>query len=122
MKNVKTYSIQQRTYEFGLEIVKTMYGIMEKRKEFILTKQLIRSGTSIGANMEEAEAGLTKKEFVSKCGIALREARESRYWLRMLKDAGFLDLELSKELLDEADQIARIIAKIMVNARKGIRD
>jgi four helix bundle protein len=84
-----------------------------------LGRQLLRSGTSIGANVEEAQAGQSSADFASKYSIALKEARETIYWLRLLREmkvSSDLDLEYS---LSEADEIARIIGAIIVNSKKG---
>ena len=81
-----------------------------------LAQQLVRSGTSVGANVEEAQAGQTRADFVSKYAIALKEARETHYWLRLLIESGDCPGEAGSALVQEADQLKRIIASIIVNA------
>jgi four helix bundle protein len=76
--------IQKKSFSFALEIIQ-LYGQLQERQEYVISKQLLRSGTSIGANIEEASAGQSKKDFLSKMCIASKEARETRYWLRLLQ-------------------------------------
>ena len=95
------YSLRERSYKFSVELVKF---------------QLIRSGTSIGANVEEADSSSSRKDFRNKMFIAKKEAAETVYWLRLLIDANVVNnqanVEKIKDLLDECDQILRIIGKI----------
>ena len=76
-----------KSYEFALTVVKLCYSIQNDKKEFILSKQLLRSATSIGANMEEAIGGQSNKDFLHKVSIAYKEARESHYWIRLIGDS-----------------------------------
>jgi len=85
-----------------------------------LGRQLFRSGTSIGANVEEAQAGQSRADFISKYSIALKEARETIYWLRLLNASGEGSNEGTKSLLNEADELARIIGSIIVNTKNPI--
>ena len=84
-----------------------------------LSRQLLRSGASIGANVEEAQAGQSRADFISKYSIALKETRETIYWLRLLERSGFLIGERFKELASEAEEISRVIGTIIVNAKKS---
>lgn len=84
----------------------------------MLARQLLRAGTSIGANVEEAQAGQSRADFINKYSIALKEARESIYWLRLLKTAGICANGEPEALRQEAEQIARIIGSIIVNTKK----
>jgi len=81
---LKNNPIKERSFNFALSIVK-LYKILQEKNEFIISKQLLRSGTSIGANIEEASAAQSKKDFLHKMSIASKEARETSYWLRLLK-------------------------------------
>ena len=82
---MKENLIQQKTYDFALKIINTSKQ-MQMNKEFVLSRQLLKSGTSIGANVEEAIGGQSRKDFLSKISIAYKEARETKFWLRLLKD------------------------------------
>jgi four helix bundle protein len=117
-KQEKYRDIKERTFEFAIEIIKFVQSI-DFRNEALRTlgRQVLRSGTSIGANMEEAQAGQSRADFINKCAIALKESRETIYWLRLLKEAGmYSDLEA---LIQEADEIALVIGAIIVNAKKN---
>lgn len=99
------------SFEFAVEVVKLSRQLNEK-KEFVLSKQLLRSATSIGANVEEASAGQTKKDFIAKMCIASKEARETRYWLRLLQATQTGDLNYAS-LLSKVEVIIKILTKIV---------
>jgi len=82
--------IQQKSYAFAVRVVKMCQFLVETKREFVLSKQVLPSGTSIGANVEEAIGGQWKADFVAKISIAYKEARETSYWLRLFKDTGCL--------------------------------
>ncbi|MGZ8433186.1 MAG: four helix bundle protein [Candidatus Binatia bacterium] len=112
--------IKERTFEFAVEIVK--FGRLLDEKPGVnrtLGRQLLRSGTSIGANVEEAQAGQSRADFISKYSIALKEARESIYWLRLLYASGDLVGGQFKSLVPEAKEISRVIGTIITNAKKS---
>jgi len=114
--------IKERTFSFALEILRFCRGLDTKPRSLrILAQQLLRSGTSVGANVQEAQAGQSRADFISKYSIALKEARETLYWLRLLDASGELSNGSCKALLREADEIARVIASIIVNTKKGGR-
>ena len=105
--------ITERTFDFALEIV-LLYKFLAGNKEFILSKQIVRSGTSIGANVEEAQAAQSKADFISKMSIASKEARETKYWLRLLYKSNYLnDYSKKNKLFEELDSIINIITKIV---------
>jgi len=86
---------------------------MIAHNEFVLSKQLLKSGTSIGANVEEAQAGQSRADFLSKMSIASKEARETRYWLRLIRDSKILEARDVAPLLAESDELVRIISSIV---------
>ena len=91
---------------------------MREQKEFILSKQVVRSGTSIGANVEEAIAGQSKKDFISKMAISSKEARETNYWLRLLRDSQLCkDIDYTN-LIDESEEIIKILTSIVKTSQK----
>ena len=117
----KIYDIRDRSFAFSVRIV-NLCKILHKNAEVghLVTNQLLAAGTSVGANLEEARAGQSSRDFLHKNSIALKEARESRYWLRLIKaTADFTPSVLQEvtELADEAQELANIIGKIIVNTR-----
>ena len=105
--------IDERTFEFALLIIE-LYKFLIDKKEYVLSKQILKSGTSIGANIHEAQAAQSKKDFISKMSISSKEARETDYWLRLLDRSGYLAGFEKKELLfSENLAIVNIITKIV---------
>lgn len=103
----------KKTYAFALRIVKLYQFLVKENKEYILSKQLVKSGTSIGANSEEAAGAQSRKDFKSKLSIAYKEARETHYWLRLLRDSEYLDQNLAESFLTDCDEILKIIGSII---------
>ena len=113
--------IDERTFDFALLIVET-YRFLIRKNEFVLSKQLLESGTSIGANVQEAQAGQSKKDFMSKMAIASKEARETDYWLRLLNKSGYLSSFDKKEVLfSEINAIVNILTKIVKTSKEKIK-
>ena len=114
--------IKERTFTFALEILRLCRSLDSKPWALrVLAQQLLRSGTSIGANVQEAQAGQSRADFISKYNIALKEARETLYWLRLLDASGELSNGSCQALLSEAGEIARVIASIILSTKKGER-
>ena len=109
---MKENIIQQKSYAFAIKIVNLYKHIVETKKEFVLSKQLLRCGTSIGANVEEAIGGQTRKDFVAKLAIAYKEARETKYWLSLLKDTKYITSEEFSEIFNSCEEILKIIGSI----------
>ena len=119
---MKENIIRDKSYKFSLRIVKLYRYLIENKKEYILSKQVLRSGTSIGANVEEAIGGHSDRDFISKLTVAYKEARETRYWLNLLIDSGYLELKLTESLLDDCEEICRIIGSIQKTCKDKIRN
>ena len=109
--------IYRKAYSFALEIVKLYKYPSTEKREFVLSKQLLKSGTSIGANINEAISSESKKDFVHKLGIALKEARETLYWLNLLKDSGFITVEQFTGLNNECNSIIKILSSIILTTK-----
>ncbi len=109
--------IQQKSFAFALVIVR-LYREMQERREFVLSKQLLRSGTSIGANVEEASAGQSRADFLAKMCVAAKEARETRYWLRLLQASQLVERDFAKEL-EAVEEIVRILTSIVKTTRQS---
>ena len=123
MQNEKlrnSLDIVDRTFAFALLIVKCCQRMEDKPGiGRSLALQLLRAGTSIGANVEEAQAGQSKADFTSKVAIALKEARETHYWLRLIADSGIVDKLSLDPLIKEAGELSRILGAIVSRAKKG---
>ena len=109
--------IRSRTFEFSVQVIELYKFLQFEKKEYVLGKQLLRSGTSIGANVEEATAAQSKKDFIAKMSIALKEARETNYWLRLLKRTGFIKKD---NLINESSEIMNILGAIIRTSRKNL--
>jgi len=104
--------VKQKSYNFALQIVK-LCGRLRNEKHFEISGQLLRSGTSIGANIEEALAGKSRKDFFAKMSIASKEARETNYWLRLITDAEILDRQQCRKLLEASEELIKILTSIV---------
>ena len=94
--------------------------VTDSKKEFILSKQLLRSGTSVGANVEEGTSGQSKKDFVAKLSISLKEAKETHYWLRLLHRCEYLDKKMFDSIIVDCDEIITILTRILKTARNNL--
>ena len=112
MYREKENPLKEKSYAFALKIARIVSQIQLEKKEYVLTKQLLRAGTSIGANVEEAIGGQSNKDFLHKISIAYKEARESHYWLRLLIDLEKIKNEVGRELLIDAEELLKIITAI----------
>jgi len=101
--------LRDRTYTFALEAVQVGYQLIGK-KEYILSKQFIRSATSIGANMEEAIGSYSRKEFLHKITISYKEARETKFWIKLLRDSEWLEKAKAESLLSDLEEILKMTA------------
>ena len=117
MNEGKDNIIVQRSYAFALQIIQLYKSLIDK-KEFVLSKQILRSGTSIGANIHEAVASESKKDFVHKLGIAVKEARETSYWLSLLKDSAYISIDEFDRLNNSCDEIVRILNSIILTTKE----
>ncbi|SNR46334.1 four helix bundle protein [Lutibacter agarilyticus] len=111
--------VQVKSYSFAIRIVEVYKYLISEKKEFVLSKQLLRSGTSIGANVEEAIGGQSRKDFFAKLTIAYKEARESHYWIRLLKDTNYLTEEQFNSLIIDIEELLKIIASIQKTIRNS---
>ncbi|MCB4790539.1 MAG: four helix bundle protein [Elusimicrobia bacterium] len=109
--------LYNKAYDFAVKIVIICEGINKKQQEYTLSKQLLRSGTSIGANVSEANGAISKQDFSAKMSIAYKECLETKYWLSLLKDTKLLDLDSYKELHANADELAKILFSILKTTR-----
>ncbi len=111
--------VQIKSYAFAVRIVNVYKYLCEQKKEFTLSKQLLRSGTSVGANIEEAIGGQSKKDFYAKLTISYKEARETHYWIRLLTDTNYLEKTESESLLKDVEELLKIIGSIQKTIRNS---
>jgi four helix bundle protein len=117
---MKENILKSKSYEFAIRIVKLSQYLQSEKREFVLSKQVLRSGTAIGALVREAEYGQSKLDFVHKLTIALKEANEADYWISILKDAGFIESELFETLTRESNELLRLLIASIKTAKQGI--
>jgi four helix bundle protein len=111
--------IQEKSFKFSLMIIE-LYKQLSKTDNNPILRQLLRSATSIGANVNEGSAGQTKKDFISKMAIASKEARETVYWLRLLNDSNWYKVDL-KNHLSESNEILKILTKIVKTSQENLK-
>ncbi|WP_299522140.1 four helix bundle protein [Winogradskyella sp.] len=114
---MKENIIASKSYDFAVRIVLLNKDLIAKN-EYVLSKQILKSGTSIGANVEEAIGGISKKDFRAKMSISYKEARETHYWLRLLKDTNYINLEEYEKLESELSSILKILFKIIQSSKE----
>lgn len=115
---MKDNIVVKKSFDFALKIIE-LYKILNMEKEFIISKQLLRSGTSIGANIQEATAGFSKKDFIYKMSIASKEARETRYWLQLLNKSNLTETNVDIHL-DEVNHLINILTKIVKTSQQNL--
>jgi len=111
------YPIYLRCYNFSLNVVKLSKVCPADTVSRNLVSQLVRAATSISANLNEADADISRKDFINKVTIAVKEARETLYWLQLLTESGYINPAVSQPLLREGEEITKILAKIKINSR-----
>jgi four helix bundle protein len=116
---MKDNIILDKSFKFAIRVVKLYKYLCNEKKEFVLSKQLLRCGTSIGANINEAQAGQSRADFISKMSIASKEARESKYWIELLIKTDYLDIEdnHTKSLLNDIKEIQKLLTSIVKSSQ-----
>ena len=113
--------LADKTIDFSIRIIRCYKYLTEEKNEYIISKQLFRSGTSIGANVHEAIQAQSKPDFINKLSISLKEASESSYWITLLQKTEFLDQKLYSSLKNDLDEIIRILISSIKTSKKGIK-
>jgi four helix bundle protein len=111
-------NVKDKSFKFSLLII-DLYKKLIIEKEYIISKQLLRSGTSVGANIEEANAGISKKEFAHKMSIASKEARETLYWLRLLNEGKLVEINVTNEL-DKINELIKMLTSIVKTTQENL--
>ena len=105
-------SIAEKSKSFALRIIRLSQYLREEKREFVLSKQVLRSGTSIGANVREGERGQTRADFYARFNIALKEADETSYWLELLHESGYIDDQSFESMYRDAQELIRLLVSI----------
>ncbi|MDH6308409.1 four helix bundle protein [Dysgonomonas sp. PFB1-18] len=108
--------VYEKAYSFAIRIVKA-YKYLKDKQEFVLSKQLLRCGTSVGANIAEANGAISDSDFSAKMSIAYKEILETKYWLSLLKDTGYITNDVFEDIFVDADEIAKMIYSILKTTR-----
>jgi four helix bundle protein len=113
--------LKDKSYDFAIKIVKLAQFLVTEKKEYVLSKQILKSGTSIGALIREAEFGQSKADFINKLSISLKEANETEYWLNILHDTQYIDKELFTSLHSDCKELIAILVASINTAKKSIK-
>jgi four helix bundle protein len=116
---MKENVVKDKSYKFALRIVKAYKFITQEQKEFVLSKQVLRCGTSIGALVSEAEHAQSPADFINKMYIALKEANETEYWLRILKDCDYIDKKSYESIYTDCDELIRLLVSIVKTKKES---
>ena len=114
---MKQNIVKDKSFNFAVRIVKLNRYLIGKKKEFVLSKQILKSGTSIGANIEEADGGISKMDFSNKISIAYKEAKETHYWLRLLFTSDLIDKKMFDSLISDCNEICKLLFSILRTTR-----
>lgn len=109
--------VQEKSFLFAKRVVRMYQHLSDEKKEFVLSKQVLRSGTSIGANVEEAIGGSSKKDFKSKLNIAYKEARETEYWIRLLGETGYITSDAADSILADCEELLKLLYTIIQSSK-----
>lgn len=111
--------VREKAFEFAVAVVRVCRVMILEQREYVLSRQLLKSGTSIGANIEEAQGGQSRRDFIAKLSISHKEALETVYWLRLIKETNQLDANMVDPLLQKARTLVRILGSILLSAKNG---
>jgi four helix bundle protein len=117
---MKQNLIKEKSYRFSIRIINLYKFLRSDKHEYVLSKQILRCRTSIGANIEEALGGISKKDFIAKLQISYKEARETHYWLRLLKDTEFIEDKMFQSLICDCEEILKLLSKILETSKTNL--
>jgi four helix bundle protein len=113
--------LKEKSYDFALRTIKLSRYLVEEKREFVLSKQVLRSATSIGANVEEAAQAQSKVDFVHKLSISQKESFETHYWIRLLRDSELINVKLAASLLGNCEEIQKLLTASIKTAKASLR-
>ncbi|MEN8175441.1 MAG: four helix bundle protein [Pseudomonadota bacterium] len=111
-------AIRDKSFRFAVRVVKLAQHLQREHSEYVLSRQVLRAGTSVGANVEEARAGQSRKDFIAKMAVASKEARETLYWIRLLIETGYLTAEHAEPLKGESEELVRLLTAIVKTSQE----
>lgn len=114
--------VQLKSFAFAIRIVNLYRFLISDKKEYVLSRQLLRTGTSIGANIEEAIGGQSNRDFIAKVSISYKEARETIYWIKLLHATAYLSDQEASGLLTDAEELCKILAKILITHKSHMNN
>jgi four helix bundle protein len=112
--------IVDKSYKFALRIINLYKYLITEKKEYVMSKQILRCGTSIGANINEAQSAETKPDFIHKMGISLKEVRETIYWLNLLRDSDYIDKKSFSSIEKDCAELLKLISKIILTSKNNL--
>ena len=116
----KNNVVMSKSYAFALRIIKLYKYLVAEKNEYVLTKQLLRSGTSIGALIREGEHAQSKADFLNKMNVALKEANETQYWIELMRDSEYLSTTESLSILEDISELIRLLASIVISTKASL--
>ena len=120
MSKPKNNIVASKSYAFALRIIRLYKYLVSEQKEYVLSKQILRSGTSVGALIKEAEHAQSKKDFINKMSIALKEANETEYWLMLLKDSDYIDEKSYNSIYPDSIELIKLLASIVKSSKERL--
>lgn len=118
---MKESLVYNKAFKFSVRIVELYKYLCGEKREYVLSKQVLRSGTSIGANVKEAVQASSKRDFLMKMNIALKEASETDYWLKLLKAAGYINVKASESIVNDCKELNKMLASIVKTTKEKLR-
>ena len=112
--------VMNKSYAFALRVIKLYKYLIYEKKEYVLSKQLLRSGTSIGALIKEGEHAQSKPDFLNKMNVALKEANEAEYWIELLRDSEYLSATESLSILEDVSELIKLLASIVKSTKNSL--
>jgi four helix bundle protein len=119
-ESMKENPLKEKSYDFALRTIACCKTLQVEHHEYVLSRQLVRAGTSIGANTEEAIGAQSKRDFLSKISIAYKEARETNYWLRLLRDSNLIEVDRARNLIEDSEELIRLMGAIISTTKKNL--
>jgi four helix bundle protein len=121
MYHQKENILKTKSYKFAIRIAKLSRYLTQEKKDYVLSRQILRSGTSIGALVRESEYGQSKPDFINKLSIALKEANETEYWIDLLKDTGYINSQMHISLKNDCEEVIKILTASIKTSKASLK-